>query len=486
MRLAIPSPFEVAADLLWPAANQYLEDPAGWAKDRLDEFWWSGQREMAAMVVANRYSAIKASHDVSKSHTMSRLACWWIDVHPPGEAFVVTTAPTTAQVEAILWRYIGGAHRTGNLPGRVTLDAKWYIGQELVAYGRKPADYDQAAFQGIHARYVLVIIDEAGGVPKSIFDAVDALATNVHARVVAVGNPDDPGSHFATICKPGSGWAVKRISAFDTPAYTGEQVPEELLSLLVSPEWVDERKKRWGVTSPIYTSKVLGEFPDISDDTLIMPEWIEAAQAPTIERDGRPVVAWDIARFGEDETVGMRREGGWIRVCRAHSKADTMTTTGHIVKAQRDINAERGLNDFPTHVVDVVGVGAGVYDRLAELGVPAAAYNGGEAPYDKERFVNARAEDYWNLREIFEAGEVDIDELDDVLAAQLGSIKWTLDSRGRIKIESKDDMRKRGLPSPDRADVAAMVLSRRGRAVKIDIEDHAGHSITGDLMEKAW
>jgi hypothetical protein len=105
-------------------------------------------------------------------------------------AFVVTTAPTTAQVEAILWRYIGGAHRTGILPGRVTLDAKWYIGQELVAYGRKPADYDQAAFQGIHARYVLVIIDEAGGVPKSIFDAVDALATNVHARVVAVGNPD--------------------------------------------------------------------------------------------------------------------------------------------------------------------------------------------------------------------------------------------------------------------------------------------------------
>ena len=92
------------------------------------------------------------------------------------------------------------------------------IGNELVAYGRKPADYDPAAFQGIHARYVLVIIDEAGGVPKSIFDAVDALATNIDARVVAVGNPDDPGSHFAAICKPGSGWHVETISAFDTPA----------------------------------------------------------------------------------------------------------------------------------------------------------------------------------------------------------------------------------------------------------------------------
>jgi hypothetical protein len=113
-----------------------------------------------------------------------------------------------------------------------------------------------------------VIIDEAGGVPKSIFDAVDALATNIDARVVAAGNPDDPASHFATICKPGSGWHVETISAFDTPAYTGEKVTEELLPLLVSPEWVEERKLRWGINSPIYQSKVLGEFPDLSDDTL--------------------------------------------------------------------------------------------------------------------------------------------------------------------------------------------------------------------------
>jgi hypothetical protein len=227
--------------------------------------------------------------------------------------------------------------RKGNLPGRITLDAKWYMGQELVAYGRKPADYDQAAFQGIHAKYVLVLLDEAVGIPKSLFDAVDALATNVNARVAAVANPDDPSSHFAQVCKPGSGWVVKRISAFDTPAYTGEKVPEDLLPLLVSPEWVEERKVRWGVTSPIYQSKVLGEFPDLSDDTLILPKWIEAAQKRTIQRNKRPIIAADIARFGEDETVIMRREGGWIRVYRAHHKADTMATTGHIAKAMRDI-----------------------------------------------------------------------------------------------------------------------------------------------------
>ena len=278
-----------------------------------------------------------------------------------------------------------------------------------MAYGRKPADYDPAAFQGIHARYVLVIIDEAGGVPKSIFDAVDALATNIDARVVAVGNPDDPASHFATICKPGTGWHVETISAFDTPAYTGEKVPEELLPLLVSPEWVEERKIRWGVNSPIYQSKVLGEFPDISNDALILPKWIEAAQKRTLERTRRPIIAADIARFGEDETVIMRREGGWIRVYRAHHKADTMVTSGHIAKAMRDIDDEAGKNDWVRAIVDVPGVGGGVVDRLAELDLPVIPYNGGEAPIDMERFVNARAEDYWTLRERFEQGEVDID-----------------------------------------------------------------------------
>ena len=165
---------------------------------------------------------------------------------------------------------------------------------------------------------------------------------------------------------------------------------------------MEERKLRWGVNSPIYQSKVLGEFPDLSDDTLILPRWIEAAQKRTLPHTRRPLVAADIARFGEDETVIMRREGGWIRTYRAHHKADTMTTTGHIVNAMREIDAEEGKNDWARAVVDVPGVGGGVVDRLAELDLPVVPYNGGEAPIDKERFVNARAEDYWTLRERFE------------------------------------------------------------------------------------
>ncbi|WP_262402743.1 hypothetical protein [Actinomadura sp. CNU-125] len=210
-----------------PTIDPYRTDPVGWVRDKLGEHLWSKQAEIAQSLVTNRYTAVQSCHDAGKSFTASRLTAWWLDVHPPGEAFVVTTAPTAAQVSAILWREIGKAHKKGRLFGRITGGTvpEWKLADgEIVAYGRKPADYDQAAFQGIHARYVLVIVDEACGIPRSLFDAVDALATNEAARVLAIGNPDDPASHFSEICRPGSGWNIIRIDGLATPNMTAEAV----------------------------------------------------------------------------------------------------------------------------------------------------------------------------------------------------------------------------------------------------------------------
>jgi hypothetical protein len=289
-------------------------------------------------------------------------------------------------------------------------------GKELVAFGRKPADHDQSAFQGIHALNPPILVDEACGVPKSIFDAVDALATNSNARVLAIGNPDDPSSHFAQICKPGSGWHVITVSAFDIPAYTGEEVPEELLRLLVDPVWVEERKRVWGVTSPIYQSKVLGEFPNISDETLILPKLIEAAQKRTLERTRRPIIAADIARFGEDETVIMRREGGWIRVHRAHHKADTMTTAGHIAKAMRDIDDEARKNDWVRAIIDVPGVGGESW-TVSPSWTCRLCRTTAASP-DRQRALRQRwGRGLLDTAERFEQGEIDIDPDDDKLAA---------------------------------------------------------------------
>jgi hypothetical protein len=474
-----------------PTPHEYLEDPAGWVDGKLGEFTWSKQREIAESVVDNRYTAVHSCHDSGKSFIAARLAAWWLDVHPLGEAFVVTTAPTAPQVHAILWREIRRAHARGQLEGRTTLADQWYVPDpsgedELVAYGRKPADYDQAAFQGIHARYVLVIMDEACGIPKGLYDAVDSLATNEAARVLAIGNPDDPASQFEKVCRPGSGWNVIHVPYDATPNFTDEEVPDRLAELMISETWVEERKKRWGEKSPTYISKVLGLFPDITDDTLITPQMIRLGQEVQLPGTERGQLGCDIARYGDDETAIYRDRGGQIRLEFGTHKQDTMKTAGVIaglIKQRR-----RGV--IPAQV-DVGGLGAGVYDRLNELGLPAVPFGFGESPIDPKRFVNKRAEAYWNFREDLESGEIDLPEdgEDDDLIAQLGSVKYALDSKGRIKLESKEDMKKRGMPSPDRADAAVMAhWSGPHRQIKSVVQGNKQakqrRSHTNDLLKK--
>jgi hypothetical protein len=458
-----------------PENADLANDPVRWVNDVLGEFVWSKQREILESIRDNRYTAVHSCHDSGKSFVSSRGGCQHLDTKP--DPFLVTTAPTWKQVNSILWREMRKAHRKGELRGRINLDAEWYEnGDELVAFGRKPADYDQSAFQGIHALNVMVVIDEAGGVPKSIFDAVDSLATNVRARVLAIGNPDDPASHFAEICKPGSGWNVIHIGYQDTPAFTQEEVPDYLYDLLISPEWVDERKKRWGEKSPIYISKVLGLFPEISDDTLLTPGQIKAAQRRDLSEDEKVVatagnIGVDVARFGDDKTAIYRARHGRVRKIKLMHKADTMETAEFV---------HFHLSKFPgerAHI-DVVGVGGGVYDRLRAprprgFGrTDVIEFNSSEKAYDSERFGNRRAEAYWYLRDLADDGALDLpgDGEDDDLAAQLGSIKWKL-MGGRIYIESKEDMRSRGMPSPDLADAVAMACWRSAAIPFIDIPD---------------
>jgi hypothetical protein len=423
---------------------------------------WSAQREIAFSLVNNRRTTVQAGHGVGKSWLAARLAAFWLSVHPLGEAFVVTTAPTDDQVKAVLWRELGMVHEKGGLPGKTTLDAKWHMGamnQQLVAYGRKPADYRPTSMQGIHAKHVLAILDEAAGIPYTIWDAVASLTSTKGSAQLAIGNPTDPSSHFARVCAPGSGWNRFKISVFDTPVYTGEDVHEALLDSLTSAEWVDERKIEYGTTAPLDVARVLGEFPDLSDDTLIHPKWIREAQERSLKRTRKPHLGIDVARFGQDETVIMQRQGGWARVAWAGHKRSTMETTGHIVRVKKQLNAEPGLNDFVTMAVDADGLGACVYDRLRELGHDVGEIRGGRPAMKPGDFVNARSEWFWNLRERFEAGEIDIDPTDDKLAAQLGAIKWTMVSKGQIQVETKDQMRARGLPSPDRADALAYAFA---------------------------
>lgn len=492
------SVWEMVADKIDPPKHPHVDDPVGWVESK-GGFLWSKQREVMESVRDHRYTAVPSCHDSGKSFTASRIAGWWLDVHPPGSAFVVSTAPSAPQVEAILWREIGGMHEDYGLPGRTTLDAKWYIGQRLVGYGRKPPDYAdpekaRAHFSGIHAMYVLVILDEAGGIPKWLYDAADTLATNESARVLGIGNPDDPASHFHEVCEPDSGWNVIQIDAYDTPAFTGEDVPPWLLELLISPTWVTEREKRWGVGSPMWESKVRGRFPKISKDTLIQPGWVEAAfqrydnGTDLMEtNDDKMDAAYgvDVARYGTDETCIYLRQGRRVRLLESGTGWATTTTAGKIKQHVWSHPAR------PVVRIDDVGVGGGVSDTLSEDDVEVIPLNGGAAasdhdllPNGKKRFVNARSEWYWNLARSLEDKKIDI-ERDEELKGQLTALKWGVNKHGQIWVERKADMAARGVSSPDRADGVCYSWVRGGEILIVDSYTQT-ETITGDLLTRGF
>lgn len=496
--IAVDSPIELdprIADVLDPPPDPYAGDPAGWLRDKLG-FVWSKQIEIAESVRDNRHTAVQSCHGPGKSWEAAGLVAWWLDVHPAGEAFAITTAPTQVQVEAILWREIGKHHRRAELDGYVTTgnQPQWKLpGGELIAFGRKPADYvdaeqAKAAFQGIHARYILVVIDEAAGIPVWLWEAIEGLTTNEDARVLAVGNPDDPASEFAKVCARGSGWNTIQISVFDTPNFTDEEVPEYLAQQLPSKTWVAERARRWGKKSNLWFSRVLGQFPKSGTDTLISPEWIKAAEARDLSAKAKATgrLGVDVARTGTDESTIYRNRGGMVRLEFAEAgMGDTMLLADEVYNR---IEPHKGK--LPA-VIDVIGLGAGVYDRCAQQGLNVVPFNASERAYNPIKFTNRRSEQWWEVRELFRTGAVDIDPEDEDLVNQLGSIKWKVNPSGRVQVESKEDMAKRGVSSPDRGD--ALMHSTVSTVGTADYDTgsrtekgEVTKSETADLMTAQW
>lgn len=448
--------------------RKWVTDPPAWVSERLGEHVWSKQREIMQSVRDNRLTAVPSAHGTGKSRVASRIAAWWIDTHPLGDAFVVTSAPTWRQVRGILWREMGRAHAVGKLPGRMN-QTEWLVimpagNEEQVAFGHKPQDLDPTAFQGIHARYVLVIFDEATGIAKPLWEAGDSLISNADSHFLAIGNPDDPLSYMAEVCKPDSGWNVIPISAFDTPNFTGEPVPDEVAHRLVSPQWVEEKKKRWGESNPLYISKVLGRFPPFSQDSLIPMHWIRAAQERWNDdkRHELPadyslsVLGVDVGG-GSDKNVFAHRHGRRVSVLEENREPDTMKTADRV---------EHWLMMTGASVarVDYIGIGRGAVDRLKRDKKPVEGVTVSEKAIDDKAYFNLRAEGYWHLRQLFQNNEIDIDPSDEDLAAQLLDIKYETAS-GRILIEAKEQMKRRGLNSPDRADAVMLAcLATTSRA----------------------
>lgn len=437
--------------------EEYLNDPVLWAEEVLGKKMWSKQAEIARSVVDNSHTAVVSCNGAGKSGLAGMLAVWWVATHEPYDVAVICSAPTYPQIARVLFREINDnfklAKQNGySMPGYITQSQEWKTDDgTVIAFGRRPADTDiVSAFQGIHRRYVMVILDEAGGIPPDLYVATEAVTNTEGARVLAIGNPDRRGTEFHRIFREDPTWNKIKISAYDTPNFTGEKVPDELRPLLIQKEWVEKQKISWGEESSRFKSKVLGEFPDEADNTFFAQNNIDKSIDTDIEEDmaKTAVLGVDVARFGEDESVVYVNREGRVRKLDEWSKATATETASRIHRLAVDYGAKEVR-------IDAAGLGGPVVDMVASLSdnkYIVISMLGSAASPDRTRWHNARAATYDFLRESMAMGKVDFDPDDKKLLDELLMIQYKFTPKGAILIESKDDMKSRGVKSPDSLD----------------------------------
>lgn len=456
-------------------AERMAADPIWFVREVLGGDPWCKQCDILNSVRDNRRTSVRSCHGVGKTRAAAWAALWYALTHP--DSVVVTTAPTWTQVESILWREIRGAYANAKYPlgGKLTntqleLDNNW------VAFGRS-TDVPER-FQGIHSASgdILLIVDEAAGVEQDIYDAAEGFLTSTGARVLLIGNPTLLSGEFYNSFK-GDLYNKISISAFDSPNLQDGAV---VRPYLITSEWVEEKRKKWGENSPLWYSRVLGEFPTSNDGTLIPLAWIERAQArwtDTIE-PANVVLGADIGLGNPDPACIVKRTGSaaLTRIERVRDvySDDTMELSGIITN---DIKALKATDVN----VDKIGLGAGVTDRLREnsadgtIAANVRGINSAMPPVDTTRYFNLRAEMGWELREAFERNSVAIDPKDDEAAEELAAVRTYgasgLDGKGRIRLEPKAETKERLGRSPNFFDAACLAASRTLSKVTISRND---------------
>jgi hypothetical protein len=463
------------------AVINYRDDPALWTRHRTGEHLWSKQAEVMQSVDRHERTAVPSCNAAGKTHLASLAATRFIDIHPPGTAFVFTTAPRQQTVKTVMWRYIRRHHHKAGLPGYITQSEvpEWKIGGDTVGFGRSPAVNDADSIMGLHEKHLLVIVDEADGVTDGVWSAIESLLTNEGCHVLAIGNPLDNSSHFARMCDGSDpGWNIIRISAFDTPAMTGEWMPPGVP--IVTRHWIEDKATRWGVNSPMYKAKVLALHPDAADG-LIPMSWVKAAherwwawfdsyqgqgagdydaaraalwRGDPQEPHGRRVISCDVATTGDDDTAIATKQGDVVMGVERWSGLEIPTINRLI--------ADRLTHPQARAVVDAVGEGAGVYQTMRRH-YPISAFKGSYATKVRDssgvlRFPDWRVAAWYHLRELLnpQLGATLALPPDDELTADLTTPKVENRTGGQVWVESKDEVRKRLGRSIDAGDAVAM------------------------------
>ncbi len=409
---------------------------------------WQAER-LARIAQGHRRQSIRSGHGVGKTTLLAWLILWFMTTRYPVK--VPCTAPTGHQLSDILWAELGKWLR--KMP-QVLQDQFELKTDKLVlvedpdnsfAVARTARKENPEALQGFHSDNLMFIIDEASGVDEAVFEVAEGALSTRGAYVIMTSNPTRTSGYFYdSHHRMREFWDTAKVSCFD--------------SSRVDPAYIERARQRYGEDSNIYRVRVLGEFPTADDDTVMPLELVLAAtQREDVDPSpGRVLWGLDVARFGDDRTaLAKRRANRLLEPVRTWTGKDLMQTVGRVVDEYNSTPAE----DRPEEIlVDVIGMGSGVVDRLLEQGLPVTAVNVAEAPSIGDKYARLRDELWFRGREWFESRAVWMPE-DDELVAELTTPTFKFTSTGKIKVESKDEMKKRGFRSPDKADAFLLTFA---------------------------
>ena len=391
--------------------------------------------------------SIKSGHGCGKTCGLAWVIIWFLSCFE-GKTRIPCTAPSSHQLNDLLWpeviAWVDRMHPWFKSQIEYSADKIWIKGDKATRYAvaRTARPEKPEALQGFHAPNLLFIVDESSGVAEQIFEVAEGTLSTPNARVIMTSNPTrTEGYFYRSQTADRRYWTCLHFNCLDSP--------------LVAEEYPIQMASKYGADSARYQVRVLGEFPAASDDTLISLSLVEAA----LDRDvhfplSARIAGLDVARFGDDATAIVIKQGNKVTYIDQWRNEDLMQTCGRVAALYKDKQFDR------VHV-DSIGIGAGVADRLKELGIPTIAVNVAETSSYSDKYYRLRDELWWMGREFFENVDCCLpanNKWIDDLIAELTTIKYGFTDTGKIKAESKIDMKKRGYESPNLADAFNLCL----------------------------
>jgi hypothetical protein len=322
-----------------------------------------------------------------------------------------------------------------NLPANKGRGQRWFCRAVTINAKSSPEEQGEA-LAGRHEDYQLFVLDEASGIPDAVFKPVEGTLTGILNVVFMIFNPTRTTgfavrSHYEEKDK----WVTVRWNSAESEIVSKSHI---------------ENLARYGVDSPTYRCRVLGLPPYADKNTLIPMDWVMAAVERWREKEITPlesaplILGCDVGGGG-DKSVIISRQGGLVEHP-IYNNAKDSTIVEDWVAGEYDRKGSNG------GVLDVIGIGHGVFWRLHKRGYNIRPGDARRQARDPERFFNARAEACWRLREQFEKGTIAIPDCQD-LVDQCGAIKYFPEQKNKVQLKS-EIVREQG-HSPDEFDALA-------------------------------